>query len=131
MAVPTGTFTRYAAVGAREDLADMIYEVNATDTPFMSNVARGKASAVFKEWQTDDLAAASSSNKVLEGDDATTDTATATNRLGNYCEIADKVARVTGTLNAVNTAGRKNEMSYQVIKRGRELKRKQYCALAA
>lgn len=28
MAVPTGTFTRHSAIGAREDLADVIYEIS-------------------------------------------------------------------------------------------------------
>lgn len=35
----------------------------------------------------------------------------------------DKVPRVAGTQRAVNTAGRRDEMSYQVAKRGRELAR--------
>jgi len=41
----------------------------------------------------------------------------------NTCEIQDKVARVTGTQQAVKTAGRRDEMAYQVVKRSKELKR--------
>lgn len=123
MAVPTGTFSRHTAVGARESLADLIYEISPTDTPFMTNVKRGKASSVFEEWQTDSLAAAVSTNAKIEGDDAATDTASPTARLGNYCQISTKVPRVSGTLRAVDTAGRRDELSYQIAKRGRELKR--------
>jgi len=123
MATPTGSFRTYNAVGNREDLADMIYDISPTTTPFMSNIKRGKASSTFHEWQTDVLEAATAANKVVEGDDATTDTATATVRLANYCQIADKVARVTGTQNSMDSAGRRNELSYQVAKRGKELKR--------
>lgn len=123
MTVPTGTFSRHAAVGSREDLADVIYEISPTDTPFMTNVKRGRTNAVFTEWQTDSLASAVATNAAIEGDDAATDTASPTARLGNYTQISRKTPRVTGTLRALNTAGRRDELSYQVAKRGRELKR--------
>jgi hypothetical protein len=123
MAAPTGTFQTYAAVGIREDLTDVITDISPMERPFMSNVRRATATNTFHEWQTDALAAASSANAVIEGDDATTDTATPTVRFGNYCQIMDKVPRVAGTQRAVNTAGRRDEMSYQVAKRGRELLR--------
>lgn len=123
MAVPTGTFTTYAAIGNREDLQDIIYDISPMDTPFVSNVGRGTASAKLHEWQTDSLAAASATNAALDGDDATTDTASATSRFANNCQILDKVPRVSGTQRAVDSAGRRDELSYQVSKRGRELKR--------
>jgi len=123
MTVPAGTFKTYEAIGNREDLASMIYDISPTITPLMSNVGRGKASHTTHEWQTDALAAASASNKNLEGDDASTNSATPTVRLANYCQIADKVPRVAGTQEAMDSAGRRSEMSYQVVKRGKELKR--------
>jgi hypothetical protein len=60
---------------------------------------------------------------VLEGDDATTDAVTPTVRLGNICQISDKVARVSGTQEAVEHAGRDSEMNYQRVLKGLELKR--------
>lgn len=123
MTAPTGTFQTFQAIGEREDLEDIIYDISPTDTPFMANAKRLKAKMVFHEWQTDALAAASSTNAVIEGDDATTNTAAPTVRLGNYCQISTKVPRVTGTLRAVDTAGRADEMDYQTAKMGRELKR--------
>lgn len=123
MAVPTGTYTRYAAVGIREDLQDMIYDISPTETPFMSNIGRGKARNTYHEWQTDSLTAATAGNKHIEGDDDATNTASATTRLGNYTQIMKKVPRVSGTMVALDTAGRRNEMSYQIAKRGKELKR--------
>lgn len=123
MAAPTGTFQTYQAIGIREDLSDMIYDISPMETPFMTNASRGRATAVLHEWQTDVLDAATSGNSVIEGDDATTNTAVPTVRLANNCKISDKVPRVAGTQIAVNTAGRRNEMSYQIAKRGRELKR--------
>ncbi len=104
---------------------------NNLDTPFTSSIDRVKASAVSHDWQTQALAAASTSNAVLEGDDATTDAATPTVRLSNICQISDKVARVTGTQQVVDKAGRDDEMNYQVLLKGLELKRDMEAILLA
>jgi hypothetical protein len=101
----------------------VIYRIDPSDTPFMSGVEREQATAVNHEWQTQALASVDTSNAVLEGDDATTDAATATVRLGNICQISDKVARVTGTQRAVEHAGRDDELEYQEMLKGLELKR--------
>lgn len=122
MALPASTLATYQAIGNREDLSDVIYRIDPSDTPFMSGIEREKASAVNHEWQTQALAPVGT-NAVFEGDDATTDAATVTVRTGNYCQISDKVARVTGTQMAVDTAGRDNELSYQEMLKGLELKR--------
>lgn len=123
MAQPTNTFSSYDAIGNREDLTNIIYDVSPTDTPVFSALPRAKATATHHEWQTDSLASASAANAVIEGDDATTDASTATTRLGNRTQILDKVAQVTGTQEAVSKAGRKSEMAYQMEKRMKELKR--------
>lgn len=101
----------------------MIYRIDPTDTPFMSNAEKEKATAVNHEWQTQALAAASSGNAQLEGDDPTTDATTPTVRPGNICQISYKVARVSGTQQAVDHAGRDNELAYQEMLKGLELKR--------
>ncbi len=123
MALPTSAFATYEAVGNREDLSDMIYRIDPTDTPFMSAAAKEKATAVNHEWQTQALAAASSANAQLEGDDPTTTATTPTVRLGNIAQISYKVARVSGTQQAVDHAGRDNELAYQEMLKGLELKR--------
>ena len=130
MAVPAGSYKTYTAIGQREDLTDIIYDISPMDTPFLTNSARETATATLYEWQTDSLASAAS-NAQIEGDDATTNTAAPTSRLGNYTQISTKVPRVTGTLQAVNTAGRKDELSYQISKRGKELKRDMETALTS
>ena len=122
MAAPTGTFTRYGVIGDREDLADAVYDISPTDTVFLSNAKRGKATNTLHEWQTDALAAAAA-NSQIEGDDPGASTAAATTRYGNYTNISWKVPRVTGTLRAMDTAGRADEYAYQIAKRTKELKR--------
>ena len=123
MALPTNTFATYEAIGNREDLSDVVYRVDPTSTPFISAIETEKATGTFHEWQTQALAAVDTANAVLEGDDATTDAATPTVRLGNYCQISDKVARVTGTQDAVDKAGRGSELDYQKTLKGLELRR--------
>lgn len=78
------------------------------------------------EWQTDVLAAAGA-NAVIQGDDTTSsftfDSVTATVRLSNRTQISRKDVVVSGTQDAVNKAGRKKEMVYQLLKKSKELAR--------
>src|SRR6266568_4468647 len=105
MAMPTNTFATYEAIGNREDLSDMIYRIDPTDTPFMTGVDKEKASAVLHEWQTQALASVDNTNAQLEGDDAVTIAATPTVRLNNRTQISSKTVRVSGTQQAVEHAG--------------------------
>ena len=117
------TFTAHSAIGMREDLTDVIYDISPTETPIMSTLARTKATAVFHEWQTDSLAAATSANAAVEGADGVSATISPTVRLGNYTQIVQKVIQTSGTLEAVNKAGRRSERAYQLAKASAELKR--------
>ena len=127
MTAPTGTYTVYDTSstrgGLREDLSDMIYDISPTDTPLMSTLAKSKATAVYHEWQTDSLAAATTANALVEGDDAAATTASPTFRIGNYTQIVGKTIQVSGTLEAVDKAGRKSEKAYQLAKASSEIKR--------
>jgi hypothetical protein len=115
-------FRTYAAIGMREDLSDIIYNIAPTDTPFMSSVGKNKATAVYHEWQTDSLAAAAA-NAAVEGADASSATLSPTTRVGNRTQISQKTVAVTGTLQAVDKAGRKSELAYQLSKASSEIKR--------
>ena len=117
------TFNRYAAIGAREDLSDVIYSISPTDTPIMSSIGKSKATGTFHEWQTDILAAPNTANALIEGADATSTTLVPTVRLGNFTQIVGKTIAVSGTLEAVDRAGRKSEKAYQLAKASAEIKR--------
>ncbi|MEQ8736705.1 MAG: DUF5309 domain-containing protein [Rhodospirillaceae bacterium] len=123
MAAPTGTFKTYEAVGNREDLSDFIYNISPTDCPFMSAVGSSTAKSTKHEWQIDALADADDTNAQIEGDDVTGTTSSPTTREHNYCQISRKDVVVSNTQNYVHKAGREHEMEYQLLKRGRELKR--------
>lgn len=116
------TFKTYDAVGIREDLADIIYNISPTETPFMSNVAKGKSKGTFHEWQIDALEAPVD-NKAVEGADASSLTLTPTTRVGNYTQIAEKTIAISGSDRAADNAGRADELAYQLAKVGMELKR--------
>ena len=132
MAIVGNTFTRYNAVGIREDLSNVIYNISPEETPFISNIGRESVKNTYFEWQTDSLAAASASNAALEGDDISSFQAvTPTARVGNYTQISTKNLVISGTLEAVDKAGRRSEMTYQLAKLGSELKRDMEAALLA
>jgi hypothetical protein len=124
MAVPpTGTFTTVDAIGEAEDVADIIYDISPTETPFLTSAKKGTASNVLHQWQTDALASANKDNASAEGMDATTSTASPTVMYSNYCQILQKTPRVSGTLRKVKTYGRADDMSREIVRRGKELKR--------
>lgn len=126
MAQFTETFKTYEAKGIKEDVAEVITDISPEDTPFMSNIGSKSVSNTYFQWQTDALAAASSTNAVLEGDDITSGnitTATPTTVLGNYVQISRKTVAISGSLEATARYGRASELAYQTAKMGRELKR--------
>jgi hypothetical protein len=125
MALITNTMTRYDATRAvREDLSNMIYNIAPTDCPVMSNAGKDSAKQTFFEWQTDGLATPAN-NPVLEGDDivGTTDLRAPTNRVNNYTQINRKIVTVTGTLEAVDKAGMRSYLAYELSKAASEMKR--------
>ena len=122
MAIVANTFQTYAAIGNREDLSDIIYNISPTDTPFMSSIGKEKASGTLHEWQTDALAGAAT-NAQVEGDEITFLAVNPTVRINNQTQISRKSVIVSGTQDTVNTAGRNNELAYQISKSSKELKR--------
>lgn len=122
MAVPTNTRETYGAIGIREDLSNIIYNISPEETPFMSNVGKSSCDNTYFEWQTDALASASTSNRVAEGDDASALAVAEPTRRGNYTQISTKAIQTSGTAEAVDFAGRKSTEAYQMAKRAKELK---------
>ncbi len=123
MAQLAGTTDTYDIKGGREDLQDAIFRISPTETPFMSNIGRGPAKAVRHEWQTDALAPVNLNNAYIEGDEYTYADVTPTVRVGNLCQISRETVLVSGTVEAIDKAGRESEMRLQTVKRGLELKK--------
>lgn len=124
MAAPTNTTTTLNSIGIREDLSNLIFRVAAEDTPFVSNIGRGKATNTYAEWQTETLASADADNAQLEGDDVgTLDSPNLTTRVGNRTQIFRKTGGVSGTAAQVDMAGREDEMARQKLLKGKEAMR--------
>jgi hypothetical protein len=123
MAIVTNTFTSHDGVGIRESLADVIANISPEEVPFQSNVGSENVANTYFEWQTDSLAATSTTG-VIDGDDVSSfDSTSATTRVGNYTHIRRRTTIVADNFSALDTAGRNDELSYQIAKRGKELKR--------
>lgn len=117
------TYLSTVAKGNREDLSDTIYRISPTATPFTSMAGKSKATATLHEWQTQALATAVTTNAVAEGADGSSKTVTPTVRLTNNTQISVKTVAVSGTQRSVNSAGRADEMGYQMALAAAELKR--------
>lgn len=122
MAQVAGTTDTFDLIGIAEDVEDIINNISPTETPALTMAKRLKASNVLHQWQTDSLAAAAT-NRAVEGDDSTYATATPTTMLSNYTQIVKKTVMVSGTADAVRKYGRKEEFAYQMMKKGKEIKR--------
>jgi hypothetical protein len=113
----------YDVTTNREDLADQVYRINPSDTPFMTAVPRVKATAVLHEWSTQALSSINTTNARLEGDALTRASSTAPARRQNHCQISSRDATVTGTQRATNPAGIDDMMAYQMSLKSLELRR--------
>ena len=122
MAVPSNTRETYGAIGIREDLSNIIYNISPMDTPFLNGCGRGSADNTTFEWQTDELKTVAM-NQQIEGNDYASTAATEPRRLSNYTQISATQVQSSGTAEAVDFAGRKSTQAYQLAKRAKEMKR--------
>jgi len=87
-----------------EDVMRMVVQVTPTDTPFMSGIAKTRASNTFHQWPEDTLSTRSD-NAQPEGKTYAYGTRTAPTRLHNICQIFDKTYNVSRTERKVAGAG--------------------------
>lgn len=122
------TYFSYSSEGINEDLAQVIYNIAPEETPLMSNAGRKQIANTLFEWQEDTLSAAGDS-AILEGG-AATSTQVAPKRMQNYAQVNAKRVTISGTLEAVDLAGRNSELQYEMAKKASELKRDMEFALS-
>jgi len=122
MAILTNSRSTFSAVGIREDLSNIIYNISPMDTPFLSMAGRGTCDNTLFEWQTDELAT-QAANQQLQGDVPDADAVVETVLGQNQTQISFKVVATTGTAEAVDFAGRRSSQAYQMAKRAKEIKR--------
>lgn len=131
MAVVANTFVSTSARGNREELSDVVSRITPEDTPIYSLVEKVSFKTTHPEWETDDLAAPAD-NIQTEGDDYTFSATTAAVRQGNYAQILRKEGIISGTQDATDNAGSVEQVKYQKLKKGVELRKDvEYSIVAA
>lgn len=99
-----------------EDVEGVIQNIAPHDTPFMAAIGKAKATNTLHEWLEDSLKQPTGSNAAVEGADATATDREAPERLSNYTQIFEDTFKVSGTLDATNTIGRKEQSKYELGK---------------
>jgi hypothetical protein len=112
----------------REDLEDVIHELDPMDTWALTNLEKVSARSTQHDWLADDLAAAAA-NLIREGDEAAFATAAPARRLSAVMQISTKTFIVSDTLEVVDKAGRRTETGRLGTKLLKELKRDMEFAL--
>jgi hypothetical protein len=112
----------HAGVALREELDNVITNIDPTETPFISNIGKGKTSSYKTEWLTDTLAAAAL-NQNAEAATANAAAIGAGARLENYITISAKWFDISDVLESADTAGQLGKISYQTAKALKELSR--------
>lgn len=126
MAILTNTLQTFQQIGIREQLSDVIFNISPTEVPFSSMCRKGKATTRTPEWQRDTLRDPDPANKTVEGNDVQSAGGSSLgqpDRLKNIVQLFDDTVIVSDTAIAVNTAGRANELKYQVAKTAKAIKR--------
>lgn len=95
-----------------EDVMRMVIQLSPTDTPFVSGIAKGRASNVEHQWPEDTLAARGDNAKV-EGSSFSFGTVTVPLRRNNFTQIYDKTFHVSSTERWVKGAGVDDQYDYQ------------------
>lgn len=126
MATPTNTLLTTggsAVIGMREDLSDKITMLDKAETPLFSWMGTTTAkNSTAHDWE-DQRLRAPAKNAKPEGDVFAPTAPVRPIRLSNACQISTEVASVSGTSEAVDVAGNAGDLDYQLLVKGKELKR--------
>jgi hypothetical protein len=122
MAKVTNAFTSYGAQANREDLSDTIYNIDPFDTPVFSAIGKRNVRNKQFDWQTESLPAAATTADA-EGYELSRAESTPTVRVSNVVQINHRDATVTSTQQALDPAGKKDELAHQMALVSKALKR--------
>lgn len=95
-----------------EDVLRMVIQLSPTDTPFVSGIAKAKASNVDHQWPEDTLTTRAD-NAQTEGSTFAFGTVTAPVRRQNFTQIFEKTFQVSSTERWVKGAGIDDQFQYQ------------------
>ena len=118
---PANTYIETTAPNVREDLADIIYQIDKDETPMVSMLDSVGSEQVMTEWLLQELYPAANVPQP-EGFTAAMSPAKKPLRLNNICQILARTVSVSDTLRVVQQVG-EEEYARQLLLRGQELKR--------
>lgn len=118
----SGTALLFNMVGVAESISDIVSLISPADTPCYSTFRKESATQAVHSWQEDRLRAPKV-HAVVEGADAGTATTATTGLKQNWLQLFEEVAKVSSSVRASQSIGRGDEMEYQVMKKGKEIKR--------
>lgn len=124
MGNPISNSTATPVTGAgdvREDLADIIYEIDPWETPFVAACGNVEADQPSTEWLVQELQAADD-NAQPEGFRYAAMPLKASDRRRNVCQIMVRSVTVSNTYRVSNTVGG-DEFDRQTLLKGKELRR--------
>ena len=116
-------FKTDTAIGQRESLSDVIARIDPSEVPLYANMKKETTKAINHEFLVQELAAAVDTNAQNEGADYSYVDPQALIRLGNIHQIATKAGSVSGTLDAIDKAGRDRETAFVKVSKGLELRK--------
>ncbi len=112
----------YETEGKKEDIEEIIGLISPYDTPCYSQFRKTTAIQPVHSWQEDYLRVPAA-QAITEGQTTTVNTGVATVLKTNWTQIFEESAAVSGTMESTALYGRSDEMDYQMMKKGRELRR--------
>lgn len=115
------TFQTYDSVGAKEDVSDVISMLNKHETPFTSSLSKRTVSQKSYEWQEDEQEGGKD-NAQVEGFEAVEEDLTTTEMRSNTTQIFSRTIKLSGSLQATDHYGRKDELARQIVKKGKALR---------
>ena len=130
----TNAFTTYNAVGNREDLSNVIYNIDPFDTPVMSAIRRRNVKNRLFDWQIEFLPVVApnvipatglmdpATNAQFEGFALAPSAAQPTVRQSNVTQISKRDATISGSQEESDAAGKGSEMSHQMAMASKVLK---------
>jgi len=109
--------TYNATAGAREDVLDLITQVDPEETPLLSRLGVSRCYNRYHEWLQDTLESGTATGgAAVEGADATQRALDARTRLYNWTQITTYVFGISGTQEATSQYGLESEYAYQLEK---------------
>jgi hypothetical protein len=123
MAIDYQFVTYNATAGSREDVLDLISQIDPEETPLLSRLGISKVANRYHEWLQDTLESGTGTGgSTIEGASAVKRSLDARARQHNWTQITSYVFGISGTQEATSQYGLESEYSYQLEKAMRILK---------